>query len=184
MTKLNKWKILQEEDVSPSKWFPVFKHKVQLPNGKIVDNYYVSYLGDVSMVVPVTSDKKIVFVHQYKHGSGEFEIELPAGRVGKHTPEEAAKIELLEETGIEAGSLMSVGQIHVEPSKMGIVVHGFVVKNAVVTKSQNLDETEEIELVKVPISELDDYIRSGEIKVGSTLGVLKLAQLKAPELFE
>src|SRR3989344_5360996 len=96
MRKIKKWKLLKEEDISPSQWFPLFKHKVQLPNGKIVD-YYLSKLGDVSMIVAVTTNKEVVFVRQYKHGAGEIVIELPAGRIRKgNIPEREAIMELEE----------------------------------------------------------------------------------------
>ncbi len=36
---IQKWTKISSEDVSPSKWFPISKHKVKLPNGTIVDDF-------------------------------------------------------------------------------------------------------------------------------------------------
>lgn len=83
MKKVKKWKILEETDISPSPWFPLFKHKVELPNGRIVDDYYLSKMGNVVMILPINKKKEIVFVQQYKHGANDVVIELPAGRI-KH----------------------------------------------------------------------------------------------------
>jgi len=57
---MKKWKIIKEVDVSPSKWFPVLQHTVELPNGKIVDDYFFSPLGNVVMILPITSKNEII----------------------------------------------------------------------------------------------------------------------------
>lgn len=184
MRKIKKWEILEERDVSPSKWFPLFVHKVQLPDGKIVDDYYVSKLGDVAMIVAITPNKELVLARQYKHGVQEVILELPAGRVREKTPEESAKEELREETGIVADELTPIGQVFVAPSKDSTVTHGFLLKNARVQREQKLDETEDIELVFIPVQELDQKIKSGEIRASDTIALIALARLNSPELFE
>ena len=81
MKKMLKWEILEEVDISPSPHFPLYKHKVKLPNGRLVNDYYLSKMGDVVMILAITKKKEIVFVRQYKHGAGDVIIELPAGRI-------------------------------------------------------------------------------------------------------
>lgn len=46
-----KWKVLSEKDVLPSKWFPMKHHTVELASGVVVDDYFISPLGDVAMVI-------------------------------------------------------------------------------------------------------------------------------------
>jgi hypothetical protein len=101
---LKKWQLLSSTDVSPSKWFPVEKRKYKHPNGQIIDDFTVTTLADVSMIVPITKDGKIVIVRQFKPGADEFTLEFPAGRREKdHTSFLAtAHHELEEETGIDA----------------------------------------------------------------------------------
>lgn len=183
MQKNTNWKILEEKDISPSKWFPLFAHKVELPNGKIIEDYYISKLGDGAIVVAITEDKKIIFVRQYKHGVQEMTLELPAGRVDNKTPEEAAKDELRQETGFIADKLISLGKVFIAPSKDSTVVHGFLLENAKIKEKQDLDENESIEVVFVPIEELDKRIISGEILTADTIAMLAIAKLIKPELF-
>jgi ADP-ribose pyrophosphatase len=178
------WKLIKQEDVSPSKWFPLYKDTVQLPNGKIVEDYYVSKLGDVSMVVAITKNKEIVFVRQYKHGARQLTTELPAGRIGDKTPQEAAIAELQEETGFIVDSLIPIGFTLSIPSKDSTKVYGFVVKDVEIKTKQNFDENEDIEVILVPLSELDKYILSGEFNGSDSIAILHLAQLKYPELFK
>lgn len=183
-TKLKKWKLLTKEDVSPSRWLKVYKHRVKLPKGDIVDDYYVTELGDVSMMVALTEKNEIVFVNQYKHGVHEIILELPAGRMGNLISEKAAKTELEEETGLVADKFEYLGGIYGEPSKDSLTIHGFLVRNVVGVKKQKLDHTEDIEVVLIPAKEVDRKIRSGEIRASDTIAIIRLAQLKAPEIFK
>ncbi|MFH1509498.1 MAG: hypothetical protein ABIE68_05005 [bacterium] len=59
---MKKWKVIKEEDVSPSKWFPVIRHEVELLEGTIIDDYFFSPLGNVVMVLPITTNNEIVLV--------------------------------------------------------------------------------------------------------------------------
>lgn len=175
---------MEEKDISPSKWFPLFIHEVRLPDGEVLNDYYVSKLGDVAMVVAVTKDKEIVFVRQYKHGVQEIILELPAGRIGNNKPEVSAREELMEETGIRADKLVSLGQIYVAPSKDSTKTYGFLVENAKITEKQKLDFTEDIEVVLVPIRKLNQMIMSGEIMAADTLALLSIARVKHPHAFK
>ncbi len=182
MAKIQKWEIISEKDISPSPWFPLHVDRVKLPNGKITE-YYAARAGDVAMIIPITRDREIIFVKQYKHGVREILLELPAGRLDNRNPEQAARDELLEETGIIAKKFTPVGQIITESSKNSIHISGFLAENVEITEKQQLDETENIEIVKIPIKEIDHKIKSGEICCSETITILTLAKLKFPKLF-
>src|SRR5258708_1295586 len=176
MKKLKKWKVIEEKDISPSRWFPLFKHVVELPNGKTVDDYFLSKMGDVSMVVPVTTQKEIVFVRQYKHGAGEIIIELPAGRIKAGLdPMTVAKAELEEETGYRADKLEPLGVVYGAPSKDTFKVYGYLALDLDIQYSQKFDENEDIEVVKIPITEIDNAIKEGRIAASDTITFIKLA---------
>lgn len=178
------WKIVEEKDISHSKWFPLFVHKVELGNGKVIDDYYVSKLGDIVMIIAITRDKEIAFVRQYKHGLREITIELPAGRVEKENPTYTAKKELEEETGIIADELISLGEIYLDSTKDSSITFGFLVKDAEIKGKQKLDETEDIEVILIPMKDIDNKIQSGEIKNAATVALLSIARMKFPELFK
>lgn len=184
MTKLKKWHLLKEEDISPAPWFPLFKHEVKLPDGKVVDDYYVSHLGDVSTVIAVTKEKKILMVRQYKHGLDDITIELPAGRIGKgRSKRDAAEAELLEETGYKAKEFIEIGGVCPVPSKDGSIMYGFIARGLRDTGETNFDETEEIELLKLSLEEIKGMIKEGEIIGSDAIALLTLAELKHPECF-
>lgn len=184
--KILKWKVLNQQDASPSKWFPIVRQEVALPSGKRIE-YFKAQLDDVAMMIPITKNKEIIFVRQYKHGVEEISLELPAGRIeDEDTPTETAVAELLEETGIEIEEedLIKLTEVWPDPSKSTVRVTGFLVKNVEITQEQELEVTEEIEVIKIPVSELDRYILSGEIRASDTLALLSFAKLKFPLLFK
>lgn len=184
---LQKWTVIKEEDISPSKWMPVLRHTVQLPNNTVVDDYYFSPLGNVAMIMAFTNTNKIVLVRQYKHGLGEILVELPGGMQHHNATMEACAVaELEEETGIKVSEreLIALGKIAGNPTKTNQVTYGYIVKNAVFNAVQKLDSTEEIELLTVTPKELLQMTASGQIWVADTVAFIMKAYLLFPELFE
>ena len=184
---MKKWKIIKEVDVSPSKWFPVLQHTVELPNGKIIDDYFISPMGNVVMVLPITAKNEIVLVKQYKHALGEILIELPAGfqKQGK-TLEESALIELEEEVGIKISedNLIFLGKTANNPTKTTHVTYCYLAKNLEFNSKQNLEDTEDIEIIKVSPQEALAMVKSGEIWVADSAINIVRAFFKYPELFK
>jgi ADP-ribose pyrophosphatase len=184
---IKKWTVVKEEDVSPSAWMPVLRHTVKLTDDTIVDDYYFSPLGNVAMVMAITTENKIILVRQYKHGLGEILIELPGGMQHHNTTvEQCALAELEEETGIKAlpHQLISLGKIAGNPTKTNQVTYGFIVKNAVFNSTQNFDATEDIELLAVSPQELLQMISTANIWVADTVAFIMKAYLTYPEIFE
>ena len=187
MTRLKKWKLLSEKEISPSPYFPLFVQTLMLPNGRTINDYYISKLGNVAMVVAVTEKKEVVFVRQYKNGVGEILIELPAGRLGQNSKkslEQLGRDELLEEVGIVAENLIHLGEVLPSPSKDSTHTHGFLLLNAKITQEQSLDQNEEIEIVLVPAKEIEVKIKSGEIRASDTIALLAIAKIKFPQFFD
>lgn len=183
---IEKWTILGEKDVSPSKWFPVLQHKIRLVNDTVIDDYFIAPFGNVAMVLAITKEEEVVFVRQYKHGTGEILIELPAGfQQANKTIEESALAELEEETGIKTSltNLFSLGKIANNPTKTTHITYGFLARDLTFNSQQHFDETEDIELVKIPCKSVLNSIRSGEIWVGDTVSFIMKASLMFPELF-
>lgn len=170
------WKILKEQDVSPSEFYPVHKMRVKLPDGRTYEEFFVSRFHDGAIIVPLTEDGKIVFVKQFKLGVEQVIVELPAGFINKgELPIKGAKRELLEETGYEAKKLVRLGTIVSMPSKSGHKTHCFLA-TGLKQKKQHFDETEEIEVVKIPIKDILPKINKGDIWAAETISALVLAK--------
>ena len=95
------WKKLSSEKLHNEPWFTVRKESVELPTGAVIPDYYVLEYPDWINVIPVTGDKKIVLVEQYRYALGRVSLEIPAGVCEKEDGSllASAQRELLEETG-------------------------------------------------------------------------------------
>ncbi|MDF5727912.1 MAG: NUDIX hydrolase [Rhizonema sp. PD38] len=176
MTNLKKWEILQSKMVLNERWCQVRQDEIKLPNGRIIDDYFVNIKPEVAVILPITPDKDVVFVRQYRHAVGEFFIELPAGSFdpAEENAETAAVRELQEETGYFTPQVTKIAELYDKPSKDTNKIHLFLAKNVVKVGEQKLDITEEIEVILVPQELIKDKIIQGEICVAGSVAALYL----------
>jgi len=98
------WKLLCSEFLVDAPWLKVAKETCELPNGKVIDDFYTLWQPDWVLILARTKDGKWVMTEQYRHGTGKIALEFPAGIIDKgETPEEAAVRELQEECGFGIG---------------------------------------------------------------------------------
>lgn len=94
------WKLLDTEYLVNAPWLKVAKEKCELPNGKVIDDFYTLWQPDWVLILARTTESKWVMTEQYRHGTGKIALEFPAGIIDKgETPEQAAIRELQEECG-------------------------------------------------------------------------------------
>jgi ADP-ribose pyrophosphatase len=176
MTKLDKWKLIKSEMVLNHRWCQVRRDEVELPNGKVIDDFFVHIKPDVALVLPITINNEIVFVRQYRHAVDDFFIELPAGGFNpeQESAESAALRELEEETGYVARGIKKIATLYDRPSKDTNRTHLFLARDVREVGKQNLDVTEEIEVILIPVEEVLGKIENGEICVAGTVAALLL----------
>ena len=137
------------------------------------------------MIVPITIDEKIVFVRQYKPGYDEVIIEFPSGRMENNHKniKETAIHELEEETGIKTNSLNFIGIFSGFVTKATEKVHCYLVENAEFNSIQNLDETEEIEVIALSFDEVELLIEKNKINAAITVAAWDLTKRKFKHKF-
>ncbi|WP_237717863.1 NUDIX hydrolase [Pontibacter sp. BAB1700] len=182
MTKkgIERWKTLKSQVVFEHKWYTLRRDHVELPNGHVMDDYFVSVRPDVVLTFPLTEDGHVLFVRQYKHAAADIFIELPGGVIDAHetNPLEAAKRELLEETGYTTDDLEPVLQVIDNPTKDTNKIYYYIARNVREVAAQDLDESEHIEVLKVPLQEVEQMIMSGQVNVAGSIALCLLALRK------
>jgi ADP-ribose pyrophosphatase len=175
--EIKPWKTLSSQLVFDHKWYKLRRDHVELPSGRVLDDYFVSVRPNVVLTFPVTADNEVIFVRQYKHASGQILLELPGGVIDEDETEplEAAKRELLEETGYTSDEVEQVLHVIDNPTKDTNTIYFFVARNVHQVAEQDLDETEAIEVVKIPLAEVEARILRGDIRVSGSVALSLLA---------
>ncbi len=115
-------------------------------------------------VIPLTPQKEVILIRQYRHGIRDLTLEIPGGLVeGEDSPEQAAKRELCEETGYRASEMIPLGNVLPNPAIQNNRCYTFVAKDVFVAGEQNLDEMEDIEVLSHPLADIPQLIREGKI---------------------
>lgn len=105
-------------------------------------------------IIALTPDHKVVIARQFRPGPEMVMDELPGGFIDDgETPIQAAKRELLEETGYSVGSIEYLGSFH-KDTYMNAVWHVCIARDCVQTDPQNLEETEDIEVDTISVDQL------------------------------
>src|SRR5260221_13628445 len=110
MMTTTSWKVLASHNAFEHRWYVVRWDTLQLPDGTIVDDYFVSVRPDVVVVVAVDRSGQMVLVRQYQHGIRKRTLEFAAGTFTDEQPEAAALRELEEETGYIPGRIECLGR--------------------------------------------------------------------------
>ena len=158
------WKLLDSEYLVNAPWLKVAKEKCELPNGKIIDDFYTLWQPDWVLILARTSEGKWVMTEQYRHGSGKIALEFPAGIIDKgETPEQAAIRELQEECGymLDERDAVYLGSYPVNPDRHRGVFHVVFIDGVVKGGTTHFDSTEEIESFEMDDTELQKKIADG-----------------------
>lgn len=178
---IESWEVLKTDYPLNHPWCKIRRDQIKFPNG-LVDDYYLNELPEVVLVFPVTRERNVVFVRQYKHGAGKILLELPGGcfTPGKELPENAIRRELKEETGMVAEEWIALGKMYENPTKATNEVHLFLATGVEKIAEQKLDETENIEVVEYPLAEVMNMVEDGRICASTSLALTfrALARLK------
>lgn len=162
---MKKWKTLSSEYLHRRPWLTVRKDVVQLPNGVIHDEYYVLEYPTWVNIIARTRDGKYVMVEQYRHGLQEIFTELVAGIAEPgEQPIEAARRELLEETGYGNGEWRLNMVICANPGSQNNLTYSFIADGVEKIAEQHLDTTEDVEVKLLDESEVIDLISSDKMK--------------------
>ncbi len=153
-----------------------YKHDTyEKPNGETGDYWY----GDKSastLIVPVLPDGKLALTIQQRYLTDKQSVEFPSGGAAPDMAIlDSAKRELHEETGLSADEWVNIGEFESLPGYFKSKTVVFIAKvNG--QGLQELDDTEDIEVIYRRIDEFQDMIERNEIWDSQTLAAWSMVR--------
>ena len=162
------WKSLFSEEMFSTPWMSIYHDQFEMPDGK-KGNYFYLHTRGSALVIPVTDEKEIILVKQYRYLMNKASIELPCGGIKEGQDEnDAARAELVEETGFDCGRMKRVGRFIPYNGLSDEFCTVFIAKKLSFVGSRP-DDTEQIEVMKVSPAEIDSMIVKGKIIDGMSI---------------
>lgn len=114
---------------------------------------------DFVSVLAITKEKELVIIKQYRISNEKYCYQTVAGQIDAtdKNPEDAAKRELMEETGYEAEKLIALAPVLNAPGSLSNTVYPFIALDAYKVNDNRGDATEDIEVVKIPMEKLYEF---------------------------
>lgn len=168
---------LCSETVFEGKVIRVVKDKVLLPSGVEAGREVVRH-RHAAAVVAVDDERNLLLVEQFRYAIQKDMIELPAGLLDSgETPIEAAKRELLEETGYKAEEWKLLTYYYPSSGVHDEIIFLYLATELTKVSELDLDGDEMLVCKKEPFDNFLLKVEAGEITDGKTaLGILLAKQ--------
>tara|TARA_Y100000310_G_C20273253_1_gene619041 strand:- start:16 stop:558 length:543 start_codon:yes stop_codon:yes gene_type:complete len=169
-------KTISSSVVHENPWWSYKKDIYSLNEGEEREYHYCQTNGAV-IIIPVLEDGRLVLIRQYRYLQDKHSIEFACGGINLHeAPFEAAKRELLEETGMQAGEMMKIAEFEPASGYSKDRTHLYIASDLRELGDPQTESTEILETLPRRIDEFNQMIRSGEIWDGQTLSSWAIAR--------
>jgi ADP-ribose pyrophosphatase len=161
------WKTLSRHTVlDRGKFLQVEDHTIQLPDGRVINDWPWVITPDFVNVVPVTENGTILCFRQVKYSVSGTSLAPIGGYIDPgEAPEAAAERELLEETGYRAARWISLGSYPIDGNRGVGNAHFYLALDAKPVAEIDADDLEEQELLHLSRAELEAALDAGEVKL-------------------
>ncbi|MGV3762119.1 MAG: NUDIX domain-containing protein [Parapedobacter sp.] len=176
--EVNNWKTIRKKTAYDNPWIRVEHRDVTTPAGNPGIYGIVHFKNKAIGIVPVDDDGFVYLVGQYRYPLDEYSWEIPegGGPIGE-VPLTTARRELKEETGLTAEHWQQIGRVHTSNSVTDEEGFIFLARGLTPGDAQP-EETEELLVKKIPLSEAVDMVMRFEITDSiATCGILMAARI-------
>ena len=158
------WTVSRTKIEAKNRIFNLITNTCLSPRTGMEHDFLVLEAGAWVNVIPLTPEGDVLFVRQYRHAARETTLEIPGGLVENgQSPLEAARRELLEETGHACPNLIQLGRVRPNPAILDNYCYLFLAEGVTKVGEKMLDATEDIEVVSIPLLKVPEMIMHGRI---------------------
>lgn len=174
---MHPWKTLSKITVMDfSKFLRVELHEVELHDGRVIPDWPWLVTPDFINVVAITEEGEFLCFRQTKYAvAGETLAPVGGYLEPGEVPLDAAKRELLEETGYAAETWQALGSYWVDANRGAGQAHLFLAQGARKAAEPDADDLEEMELVLMDADEVGAALDAGAFKVVPWAAAVALA---------
>lgn len=159
------WKTLSSKYLSKHIYFTAREDRCEMPNGQIVDPYFVVELPVSVCAMAITENNEVILLQQYRHPLKETILEIPGGFVDKGESSEKAMVrELLEETGYAFSTISFVARVAANPGVLDNYTDLYLATGGKKVAAQHLDASEEIEIKLFSVDAVREMLKKNEFK--------------------
>lgn len=171
------WKTLSRRTIlNHSRYLRVENHTVELPNGRVISDWAWVVTPDYVIVAAVTQDGAFICFRQTKYSVQGVSLAPVGGYLEPgEEPLQAARRELLEETGYESSDWVDLGRYSVDGNRGAGTAHLFLARGARRVASVCADDLEEQELLLLDRGAVQAALWAGEFKVLAWAAAMALA---------
>ncbi len=174
---INPWKVLNEKKIYDNPWISLIEFDVINPSGGKGIYGKVHFKNMAIGIMPLDESMNTYLVGQYRFVLNAYSWEIPEGGCPAGTDTlEAAKRELMEETGLEAGQWQKLMNFHLSNSVSDEYGEIFLARQ-LVQHMPEPEETEQLQIKKLPFEEAYEMIESGKITDSISVAAIQKVKL-------
>lgn len=173
------WLSIKDEKVFEAPIFTIGRELSRCIRSGVEHNFYYIDCRNWVTIVAVTPEQELVMIHQYRHGSGIVELEIPGGCIDAEDADPVATghRELLEETGYAGENGRIIGKVNPNPALQGNTCYTVLLENCRKVHAPQLEDTEELSSFTIPVDEVEELIAQGRISHALVLNALHFFDL-------
>ena len=174
--ELKPWRVAASRDLlDASPFLKVRVEAIDLPDGRRIEDYYQLDMPSFACIFAETEDGRIITYRQYRHGPKRVCLVFPGGHVNPgEDPLEAARRELLEETGYEGTTWQDLGAYTVNANQGGAVSYMFRATGCRKVAAPDSDDLEETEVLFLTRAELLEAAGKGAFPLLTQMALLAM----------
>jgi ADP-ribose pyrophosphatase len=161
------WKLRSRETIFENPpWIRAERHEIELPDGKIIPDWVWIDTPDFVNVLAITEHNEVLCFLQNKYAIEGLSYAPVGGYINAHElPEQAAKRELLEETGYAAERWKTFGKFAADGNRGAGNGYLFLAMGAKKVAEICVEDLEEMQLLKLSMAEFESHVIDGDFKL-------------------